>query len=191
MSTEKTQIVITGMGAITPIGNSVAALWEGIQTGRSGSGPISRFDTSNYATKIAAEVKDFNASDYMDKREARKMDRFTQYAVAAAKEALEDAGLLEDNRIAGADSSRVGVILGVGIGGFETFESSYRALMEKGPTRVPPMTIPKLIANIAPGYVSIIYGINGPTYSIATACASGPDALTNAKRWIESGVLDG
>lgn len=178
------------MGAITPVGNSVSALWESIQAGRSGAGPITRFDASDYATQYAAEVKDFNAGDWMDKRDARKMDRFSLYSTAAAKEALMDAGLLNaDNSIA-SDSSRTGVILGVGIGGFETFEESLRALILKGPSRVPPMTIPKLISNIAPGNIGIMFGIHGPAFSIATACASGTDALTNAKRWIESGIVD-
>ncbi|GAB6091466.1 beta-ketoacyl-ACP synthase II [Spirochaeta dissipatitropha] len=190
MNSRTSKVVVTGMGAITPVGNSVSALWESIQAGRSGAGPITRFDASDYATQYAAEVKDFNAGDWMDKRDARKMDRFSLYSTAAAKEALMDAGLLNaDNSIA-SDSSRTGVILGVGIGGFETFEESLRALILKGPSRVPPMTIPKLISNIAPGNIGIMFGIHGPAFSIATACASGTDALTNAKRWIESGIVD-
>ncbi|MFW6362925.1 MAG: beta-ketoacyl-ACP synthase II [Spirochaeta sp.] len=190
MSNEKTQVVITGMGAISPIGKSVPELWDAIKAGRSGAGPITRFDTTDFATTYAAEVKNFDARDYMDARDARKMDRFAQYSVAAAKEALHDAGLLADDKLAHTYSERTAIILGVGIGGFETFEASLRTLVEKGPSRVPPMTIPKLIANIGPGNIGIVYGVYGPAFSLATACASGTDALTNAKRWIESGIVD-
>ncbi|AFG36357.1 beta-ketoacyl-ACP synthase II [Spirochaeta africana] len=190
MSVEKRTVVVTGMGAITPIGNSVPELWDSIQAGRSGAGPITRFDAADFATGYAAEVKDFDPKNWMDRRDARKMDRFSQYAVAATREALQDAGLLQDGKLANTDSERTAVVLGVGIGGFETFEDSLRALVEKGPSRVPPMTIPKLISNIGPGNIGIVYGIHGPAFSLATACASGTDALTNAKRWIESGLVD-
>lgn len=186
----KTKVVVTGLGAVTPVGNSVHDLWDAIQQGRSGAGPITRFDASEFATRIAAEVKDFDPKNWMDRRDARKMDRFSQYAVAASREALQDAGLLVDEKLGNTNSERTAVVLGVGIGGFETFEDSLRTLVAKGPSRVPPMTIPKLISNIGPGNISIVFGIHGPSFSLATACASGTDSLTNAKRWIESGLVD-
>lgn len=178
--------VITGLGTINPLGNNVADFWAAIQAGRSGVGPITRFDVTDYQTKIAAEVKDFNPADFMDRRDARKMDLFSQYAVAASLEAMRDAGL----EAGVPDPSRLGVILGIGIGGFQTIEDSYLTLYEKGPSRVPPMTIPKLIANIGPGNVAIALNAQGPVYSLATACASGTDAIGNALRWIREGHGD-
>jgi len=180
------RVVITGMGAITPIGNSVDEMWESIKAGRSGAGPITKFDTEQFATKIAAEVKDFDPRNYMDKKDARKMEVFSQYTVAASLQAMQDAGLGEDD----VDPLRKGVILGVGIGGFETIESSERILFEKGPGRVPPMTIPKLIANIGPANVALATQAHGPVYSIATACSSATDAIGNAFRWIREGLGD-
>ncbi|TVR33454.1 MAG: beta-ketoacyl-[acyl-carrier-protein] synthase II [Spirochaetaceae bacterium] len=180
------RVVITGLGTINPMGNNIADFWSAIKAGRSGVGPITRFDAAEYHTKIAAEVKNFNPGDYMDRRDARKMDLFSQYAVAASLEAMRDAGLE-----AGLDDpARLGVMLGVGIGGFETIEDSYYTLYQKGPDRVPPMTIPKLIANIGPGNVAIAINAQGPVYSMATACASGTDAIGNALRWIREGGGD-
>lgn len=180
------RVVITGLGTVNPLGNSVADFWQAIRAGKSGVGPITRFDASEYQTRIAAEVKDFDPANYMDRREARKMDLFSQYAVAASLEAMRDAGLE-----AGVDDpARLGVMLGVGIGGFQTIEDSYYTLYEKGPSRVPPMTIPKLIANIGPGNVAIAVNAQGPVYSMATACASGTDAVGNALRWIREGAGD-
>lgn len=180
------RVVITGLGTVNPLGNSVEEFWEGIRSQRSGVGPITKFDASEYATKIAAEVKDFDPSVRMDKRDARKMDVFSQYAVYASLEAMADAGLSSESM----DPTRLGVILGVGIGGFETIEDSYTRLLEKGPSRVPPMTIPKLIANIGPGNVAIATNAQGPCYSLATACASGTDAIGNGLRWIRDGLGD-
>jgi len=174
------------MGAVTPIGNSVPDMWESVKAGRSGAGPITKFDTTEFTTKIAAEVKDFDAKNYMDKKEARKMEIFSQFTVAASLEAMQDAKLNEGDY----DPDRTGVILGVGIGGFETIESSERALFEKGPGRVPPMTIPKLIANIGPANVAIMTNARGPVYSLATACSSATDAIGNAFRWIREGLGD-
>ena len=179
-------VVITGLGAVTPLGNSVEATWENICSGTSGVGEITRFDASEHTTKIAAEVRDFNPSDFMDRKEARKMERFSHYSVAASVQAFEDAGLGN----AAFDSYRAGVMLGVGIGGFETLESSYFALFEKGPSRVPPMTIPKLISNIGPANVAIQLGLHGPNFALATACSSGADAINQAMRWLRTGVLD-
>ncbi len=180
------RVVITGLGTVNPMGNNIADFWSAIKAGRSGVGPITRFDAAEYQTKIAAEVKNFNPGDYMDRRDARKMDLFSQYAVAASLEAMRDAGLE-----AGLDDpARLGVMLGVGIGGFQTIEDSYYTLYQKGPDRVPPMTIPKLIANIGPGNVAIAINAQGPVYSMATACASGTDAIGNALRWIREGGGD-
>ncbi len=181
------RVVITGMGTVNPLGNSVEAFWEGIKAGRSGLGPITKFDTSEYTTKIAGEVKDFTPSDFMDKKEARKMEPFSHFAVAASLEAMRDAGLKTGENI---DPRRIGVILGVGIGGFQTIEDSYIALLEKGPSRVPPMTIPKLIANIGPANAAIAIQAFGPVYSMATACSSAADAIGNSFRWIRDGMGD-
>ncbi len=181
------RVVITGMGTVNPMGNSVEAFWEGIKAGKSGLGPITKFDTTEYATKIAGEVKDFTPSDFMDKKEARKMEPFSHFAVAATLEAMRDAGLKTGENI---DPRRIGVILGVGIGGFQTIEDSYIALLEKGPSRVPPMTIPKLIANIGPANAAIAIQAYGPVYSMATACSSAADAIGNSFRWIRDGMGD-
>lgn len=182
------QVVVTGIGTVNPLGNSVSQFWESIRNGQSGAGPITRFDTTGYATTYAAEVKDFDPRERIDKRDARKMDRFSHYAVYASLEALEDAGLNREN--GSYDPERTGVILGVGIGGFETMEESIRALAEKGPSRVPPMTIPKLIANIGPAHVAIQIDARGPVYALATACASGTDSILNAVRAIRAGECD-
>lgn len=180
------RVVVTGLGTVNPLGNSVDEFWNGVRAGESGVGPITKFDAAEYATKIAAEVKGFDPSIRMDKRDARKMDLFSQYAVYASLEAMEDAGLSTDS----IDPTRIGVILGVGIGGFQTIEDSYTKLLQKGPSRVPPMTIPKLIANIGPGNVAIALNAQGPCYSLATACASGTDAIGNGMRWIREGHGD-
>ncbi|MFP3960567.1 MAG: beta-ketoacyl-ACP synthase II, partial [Spirochaetaceae bacterium] len=177
------RVVVTGLGAISPIGNSIDEVWRNACEGNSGIGPITRFDTSDYPTKIAAEVKNFDPGDYMDRKEARKMDLFSQFGAAASLLALEDAGL----DTAGIEPERLAVILGVGIGGFETTEHSYKALLEKGPGRVPPLTIPKLITNEGPANVAILTNAQGPVYAVTTACASGADAMTTAARWIRDG----
>lgn len=187
------RVVITGMGVVSPVGNTVPDFWQAIRNGESGVGPITRFDSSAFATHYAAEVKDFDPKVRIDKREARKMDRFAQYSVYSALEAWEDAGFVPapgGNNASGFDPERLGVILGVGIGGFETIEDSTRTLFEKGPSRVPPMTIPKMIANIGPAQVAIALGALGPVYSMATACASATDAIGNAMRHIREGLVD-
>jgi 3-oxoacyl-[acyl-carrier-protein] synthase II len=182
----KKRIVVTGLGAVTPLGNTAVETWQAIKENKSGAGPITRFDTTEFATKIAAEVKNFDAKTVMDGKEARKMDLFSQFAVAAAIEAMRDAGLPPGS----FKPDRGGVVLGIGIGGFETIEISHRALVEKGPGRVPPMSIPKLIANIGPGNVAINLDLEGPCYTVTTACASGTDAIGSAVRWIENGTVD-
>lgn len=182
------EVVVTGIGTVNPLGNSVPEFWENIRNGKSGAGPITRFDTTDFVTSYAAEVKDFDPRRRIDKREARKMDRFSHYAVYGALEALEDAGL--ELKGSGYDPDRTAVIIGVGIGGFETIEDSIATLIEKGPGRVPPMTIPKLIANIAPAHIAIAMDVHGPAYSLNTACASGTDAIHNAARSIQVGECD-
>lgn len=180
------RVVITGLGAITPLGNSVQETWDGMIAGRSGVAQITKFDASSYPATIAAEVKDFDIREYIDRREARKMDPFAHYSVAASMQALKDAGLSDGN----VDPERIGVVLGVGIGGFETLENSYEALFLKGPDRTPPMTIPKHIANEGPGNVAITVNAQGPCYAITTACSSGTDAIGSAYRLLKDGVMD-
>ncbi len=179
-------VVITGMGAVTPLGNTLSESWQAVCEGRSGAGPITRFDPDGYQTTFAAEVKDFDPKDFMDRKEARKMERFSHFSVAAAVQAWEDAGL----DAAELDPARAGVMLGIGIGGFETIEASYKQLFDKGPSRVPPMTIPKLISNIGPANVAIRFGLLGPCFSMATACSSGTDAINQATRWLRDGAVD-
>ncbi|MDR1933078.1 MAG: beta-ketoacyl-ACP synthase II [Spirochaetales bacterium] len=182
----KKRVVITGLGAVTPVGNSAAESWQAVKDGKSGVGMITLFDAADFATKIAAEVKGFEAKNFMDGKESRKMDRFSQFAVAASIEAMRDAGL----EAGSFDPERGACVLGVGIGGFWTIEESLRALVQKGPSRIPPMTIPKLIANIGPGNVSIHFDLRGPCYTVTTACSSGTDAIGSAVRWIENGTVD-
>ena len=180
----KRRVVVTGLGAVTPIGNSVDEFWKSIQEGRSGIDTVSKVDPERTPSKVAGEVKDFNPSDYMDRKEARKMDFYAQICVAASKQAMDDAELNGDT----IDPTRFGVILGNGIGGIKSLEDSYFALFEKG--RVPVMVVPKMISNIGPGHVAIIHNAQGPCYSIVTACASGTDAIGASAKWIQSGATD-
>ena len=147
----KNRVVVTGMGAVTPIGNSVKEFWDSIRAGKVGIGPITKFDASDYKVKIAAEVKDFDAKQYMDFKAAKRMEPFSQYAVAAAKEALADAGIDMEKE----DAFRVGVMIGSGIGSLQTVEREYQKIMEKGPSRVNPLMVPLMISNMAAGNVSI------------------------------------
>lgn len=180
------RVVITGLGAVTPLGNTLEETWKGIKEGRCGIGNITNFDCSDFKIKIAAEVKNFDATQFMDKKDARKMARFTQFAVAAAVQAMNDAGLSKEN----IDANRTGIILGNGIGGFEIYEESFKKYFDAGPARIPPMTVPLLIPNEAAGNISMKFGIKGPSWTIATACASGTDALGNALDMVRSGRLD-
>ncbi len=182
----KKRVVITGLGTINSLGHNINDFWDEIKTEKCGVGLITRTDTSQLATKVAAEVKNFVASDHMDKKDARKMALCTQFAVIAAGEAIKDAGITEEN----FDLERVGTILGNGIGGFEVTEASHKAIFEKGPQRTPPMTIPKLISNEVPGNVAITYGLKGPCWVVTTACASATDAIGNAVMTIQSGRAD-
>lgn len=183
---EKRRVVITGMGAITPVGNTVEETWAAIKAGKSGIGPITHFDTSDINIKYAAEVKNFDASNYMDSKDARKMARFTKYAVAAAKMALEDSSLIGNAEVL----NDTGIFLGVGIGGFEITEDGCVRYHTSGHQRVPPMTIPELIPNEAAGNICMQFGIHGLSHTVATACASGADALGDALDSIRSGRMD-
>lgn len=180
-------MVITGIGAISPLGIGKAALWDGLLAGRSGVGPITEFDASAFDTRIAAEVKGFDPTAYMDRKDARRMDRFAQFAVAASGMALEDAGL---QGLAGVDPTRVGVLIGSGIGGIQTLEEQCRTLIERGPGRVSPFFVPMMIPDIASGQVSIRYGAKGPNSCSVTACASGSHSIGDAFRLIQHGHAD-
>ena len=193
----KRKVVVTGMGLVSPLGNSVAEFGEALKAGKSGIGPISAFDTTGFDVTIAGEVKDFDPSRWMDKKEARKMCRFSQFAVAAAAQALEQAGLLENQGGSGGEArrlkaagERVGVVLGNGIGGFEVVSDSFRKLFDQGPRRMLPLTVPMMIPNEAAGNVSMIFGAKGPALTQVTACASGADALGQALDLIRLGRAD-
>ena len=183
---EKRRVVITGMGAITPLGNSVDEFWAGIKAGKSGIAPITHFDATKNKVHYAAEVKNFTAGDYMDPKIARNMARFSQFAVAAAGQALKDAGLECNAEVL----DETGCILGVGIGGFEVTEEGARGYFKSECTKTAPMTIPKLIPNEAGGNIAITYGLHGPVEAVATACSSGTDALGVAFDMVRSGRLD-
>ena len=182
----KPRVVITGLGVISPVGNTVETVWQNIQNGVAGIGPITKFDGSRLDVKVVAEVKNFNPAEHMDPKDAKRMAFFTQYSVAAAKQAWRDAGLAIEN----IDTFRAGVILGVGIGGKEVDEEAYRVLFEKGPSRLSPMVVPKIIANEACGNVSMELGVQGLAVAVATACASGADALGLAMDLIRAGRAD-
>lgn len=180
------RVVVTGIGCVTPIGIGKNKFWESLKTGVSGIDYITKFDTEGYATKIAAEVKDFNVEDYIDKREAKRMDRFSHFAVAASKMAVEDGKL----NVEEINSERFGVILGSGIGGMETLEDQSRKLFNKGPKRISPFFIPMMISNMGSGQVSIALGAKGPNTTVVTACASATNAIGEAFRTIQNGDAD-
>ena len=179
----KRRVVVTGLGAVTPIGNNVKDFWAGIREGKVGIGPITKFDTTDYKVKIAAEVKDFNAKDHMDPRSARRMDPFCQYAVTAAKEALEDSGIDMEKE----DSFRAGVIVGSGIGSLPQVENNYEKILTKGPGKVNPLMVPMMISNMAAGNISIQFGLRGKCTDVVTACASGTHSIGDAFRAIQYG----
>lgn len=182
----KKRVVITGLGAISPVGNTAAEFWQALLAGKSGIGPITRFDAAEYDAKIAGEVKDFEPTAFIDKKEARRMDRFTQFAIAAAKMALDDSGI----DLAQADKSRIGSFVGSGIGGMDTLHDQYKNLFEKGPNRVSPFFIPMMIANMAAGQVSIAFGLQGPSSCVVTACATGTNCIGDAMKVIQRGDAD-
>ncbi|MEK4219413.1 MULTISPECIES: beta-ketoacyl-ACP synthase II [unclassified Bacillus (in: firmicutes)] len=182
----KKRVVVTGLGALSPLGNDVDTSWNNAINGVSGIGPITRVDSEEYPAKVAAELKDFNVEDYMDKKEARKMDRFTQYAVVAAKMAVEDAGLEITDEIA----PRVGVWVGSGIGGLETLESQFEIFLTKGPRRVSPFFVPMMIPDMATGQISIALGAKGVNSCTVTACATGTNSIGDAFKVIQRGDAD-
>lgn len=185
-SAEKRRVVVTGLGAVTPIGNNVSDFWNSIKEGKTGIGPITKFDTSEYKVKIAAEVKDFVARDYMDFKAAKRMEPFSQYAVAAAKEACKDSGL----DMSQEDPFRAGVIVASGIGSLQQMETAHAKITEKGPSKVNPLLVPLMIANMAAGNVSIQLGFRGKCTSVVTACASGTHSIGDAFRAIQYGDAD-
>ena len=180
------RVVVTGMGAITPIGNDVETFWNGLKEKKLGFGPITYFDTTDYKAKLAAEVKDFEPKDYMDPKAARRMERFAQFAVAAARQALEDSSL----DMTKEDPFRVGVCVSSGIGSLQIIEKEYKKLLEKGPNRVNPLLVPLMISNMAAGNVSIQFGLKGKNINVVTACASGTNSIGEAMRAIRHGYQD-
>ncbi len=177
----KRRVVVTGMGAVTPIGNTVKEFWDSIRAGKVGIGPITKFDTTDYKVRIAAEVKGFIAKERMDFKAARRMETFSQYAVAAAKEAFSDAGINMEHE----DAYRAGVIIGSGIGSLQAVEQNYSKILEKGPSRVNPLMVPLMISNMAAGNVSIQLGLKGKCTNVVTACASGTNCIGDAFRAIQ------
>lgn len=182
----KRRVVITGMGAVTPTGNNVDTFWNSCKEGKVGIDRITKFDTSDFKVKLAAEVKDFRAADHMDQKAARRMEPFAQYAVAASGEAMEDAGI----NMEAEDPYRVGVIIGSGIGSLETVEATYDKVLEHKVNRVNPLTIPKMISNMAAGNVSIQFGLKGKCENVVTACATGTNCIGDAMRTIQYGEAD-
>ena len=182
----KKRVVITGMGAITPIGNTVETFWENAKSGVSGTERITSFDPSDHSSQVAAEIKDFDPTTFIDKKEAKRMDAFVQLAIAAADMAITDANLALDH----IDRTRAGVLVGSGMGGLKTLEEQHRILLEKGAKRVSPFFIPMEIINLAPGQLSIRYGFQGTNISVATACATGAHAIGEALRYIQHGEMD-
>jgi 3-oxoacyl-[acyl-carrier-protein] synthase II len=191
----KTKVVVTGMGLISPLGNSVEEYTESLKAGKSGVGKITAFDTAGFDVTIAAEVRDFDPARWIDKKDTRKMCRFTQFAAAAAAQALEEAGLLgaaneNGRRLVTSDPAKTGVVIGNGIGGFEVVGESFKKLFDSGPRRMLPLTIPLMIPNEAAANIAILFGLQGPAFTQVTACASGTDALGQALDLIRSGRCD-
>ena len=180
------RVVVTGMGAITPIGNDVESFWNGLKEKKVGIGPITYFDTAEYKAKLAAQVKEFDPKQYMDPKAARRMETFSQYAVAAAKQALEDAGI----DMTKEDPYRVGVCVSSGIGSLQAVEREYKKLLEKGPGRVNPLLVPLMISNMAAGNVSIQFGLKGKSINVVTACATGTHSIGEAMRSIQHGEAE-
>jgi 3-oxoacyl-[acyl-carrier-protein] synthase II len=184
---ELKRVVVTGLGALTPIGNTVPEYWEGLLNGVSGAGPITQFDTEKFKTKFACELKNFNPGDFMDRKEARKLDPFVQYAIASTEEAVKDS-LLD---FATLDTNRIGVIWGSGIGGIKTFVDEMRNFFSgDGTPRINPFFIPKMIIDIVPGHISIKYGLRGPNFATVSACASSTNAMIDAFNYIRLGMTD-
>jgi 3-oxoacyl-[acyl-carrier-protein] synthase II len=177
------RVVITGMGAVTPLGLNVKASWQSAVEGKSGIGTITHFDTNAFATKIAGEVKNFNSEQYFEKKEIRRLDPYTQYAIVSAREAIRNAGLNFND----LDTSNIGVIVGSGIGGMSSFEAEYRKLLEQGPRRISPFFIPQMISDIAAGHISMEFGLKGPNFATVSACATAGHAIGTAYNTIKLG----
>lgn len=186
MAEHRRRVVVTGMGVVSPIGIGVEENWNSLTQGKSGVGPITRFDTTGFSTTIAAEVKNFDPNSYMNPKIVKQMDVFIQYAVAATKMALESSGF----EINDSNAERVGVIVGAGLGGLPSIEETHKKVLERGPNRISPFFIPRLIANLAPGQISIIFGAKGPNMSIVTACTTGTHSIGEAARMIERDDCD-
>lgn len=182
----KRRVVVTGLGAVTPIGNNVEDFWNGIKEGKIGFGPITYFDASEYKAHLAAELKDFHPEEYMDKKAARRMEAFCQYAVAAAGEAIKDAGLDMEKE----DPYRVGCAVGNGVGSLQSMQREYGRLLERGPSKVSPMLVPLMITNMAAGNVSIMFNLRGKNINVVTACATGTNSIGEAFRTIQYGDAD-
>ena len=182
-------MVITGMGALTPLGNSPDALWEAMMQGTSGAGPISYFDTSKFATKFACEVKDYDPRDHFHRREARRLDRFAQYALVAVDQALKDAGL-DTSTMPQSQKDRVGVIVGSGIGGIQVLNAQAQVLQKHGPRFLSPFFIPMMIPDIVSGHISIKHNFRGPNYCVVSACATGSNNIGDVLMMIERGMID-
>ncbi len=186
MSDNGRRVFVTGAGIISPLGNDVSVFWQRLLEGQSGAGPVTRFDASNYGTRFACEVKEFSTEGIIDRKDAKRMDRFVQYAVVATSEAIRNSGL----DLESLNRDRIGVIIGSGIGGMETFENQHTVLMERGPNRVSPLFIPMMISDMAAGQVSIQFGLRGPNFCTVSACASGAHAIGEALRLIRAGDAD-
>ncbi len=182
---ENRRVVVTGLGAITPLGNSAADTWNGMKSGKNGIGPISRFDTTEYRAKLAAEVKDFDPKDYMDTNDTHRTDLYTQYAIAAAQQAVDESGI-----VGSVEPEMFSVIFGTGIGGIGTFETEHTKLMEKGPRRVSSLFVPMMISNMAAGMIAIRHDCRGSAMPTVTACASGSNAIGEGMRLICHGYAD-
>ncbi len=180
---EKKRVAVTGLGIVSPLGIGVEANWEALIAGRSGISRVTKFDASDLRTQIAGEVKDFNSEDYLSQKEIRRLDLFIHYALAAARMAMEESGLQVNEE----NATKIGCVLGCGLGGLHSIETCHKTLLEKGPSRVTPFFIPMLISNMAPGQISIEYGLKGPTLSISTACAAGTHAIGEGFRMIQRG----
>ena len=177
------RVVVTGLGSLTPIGNTVEAYWQALMDGKSGIGPITLFDASSHACRIAGEVKDFDPCDYISKKDAKRMDRFSQFAIAASKQAIADA----EFEITDLNAEEVGVLIGTGVGGLKVMEDQKAILLNKGPSRVSPFTVPTMISNMAAGLTGIHLGAKGPNSCTVTACAAGTNAIGDAFRIIQGG----
>jgi 3-oxoacyl-[acyl-carrier-protein] synthase II len=180
---EKRRVVITGMGAITPIGNSVKEFWQGVLAGKSGADGITKFDVSQHTTKFACEVKNFSYGNILEPKEANRIDEFSRYAIVAAYEAINDSGIDFEQE----DKERIGVLVGSGIGGFKSFEDSHKKFLEGGPRRLSPFFIPQMIIDIASGHISIRYGLKGPNYGVVSACATASHSIGDAFKIIQRG----